>query len=314
MKRFLTRVSLFLGLTIIIFIMGASLPNEMVVNESLLGALPDKQSRLDELQSPKIVFVGGSNVSFGMDTQRIAEQFQCDAYNTSLHAGLGLKFMLDSSLPFIQRGDTVVVMPEYAHFVDAFYGNRELAAVVCDVYPEARRSLSIGQTLSLLPEIVSYTADKMWSSVALINRSKPATLYGRESFNAFGDATAHWGKAPEAIVDLPGMNSVPDLDNHAFDALVNYRAAVKEAGGHFVLLPPALKARSFNNQTLLIDAVKESLQTHGIEFDSECTRYRFEDRLFFNTPYHLLKEGVDLRTSRVIEDLERIRSSTGPTH
>ena len=68
-----------------------------------------------------------------------------------------------------------------------------------------------------------------------------------------------------------------------------------------------LMARSFTKQTLLVDTIEEMLDARGIGFDADCGRYKLPDPLFFNTPYHLVKEGVDERTKLVIEDLTRLR-------
>ena len=41
-------------------------------------------------------------------------------------------------------------------------------------------------------------------------------------------------------------------------------------------------------------------------------RYKIPNNMMYNTPYHLTKEGVDLRTQRLIEDLSQAINKNQP--
>lgn len=306
MTRFCLRILLFTAVMSLVILGGGKLPNRAIMEDNLLGALPDKIQTAGRLDSPKILFVGGSNLSFGLDTQQIARHFRRPAYNMGLHAGLGLKFTMESSLSEIHSGDTVVVVPEYAQFSGGYFGSQELVATLCDVYPQGRATLSFAQSLHLLPQYVCYSARKLCQAMRLISEPSVSVVYKRDSFNAYGDAVAHWGLPPEPIADAPVLNSPPRIDSVAIEGMKRFRQEVRQRGAHFIVLPPGFKSRSYTNQKPLIEATEEALAAAGIPFAVRCSRYQFDDALFYNTPYHLTKQGVDRRTRLVIEDLDRL--------
>lgn len=306
MKPFLARIGLFSGCLGLIVLGSSVLPNPSLVEGDLLGALPEKMATIAEMPSPKILLVGGSNISFGMDTEKLSNHFDCPAFNTGLHAGLGLRFMMLSCLPSIHEGDLVVLIPEYSQFQDSYGGSRELVATVSDVYPEGRGTLSLRQKVGLFPEFVSYSLSKLCQRLRLVQKPLTPAVYARDSFNRFGDAVSHWGLPSTAITDAPIVCPNPRLNRTAIQGVVEFRRTVETRGATLVILPPCFLSSSYENQRHLIEAVDEALSKNGIGFDARCERYSFDREYFFNTPYHLTKEGVDSRTRLVIEDIESL--------
>ncbi|MEL6105906.1 MAG: hypothetical protein AAFU85_07715 [Planctomycetota bacterium] len=318
MKRFCLRVALFFVCAGLVVSASSRLPNPSLLEQNLLGALPEKMKTIGNLSSPKILLVGGSNVSFGMDTERLSKHFGRPAFNTSMHAGLGLKFMMLSCLPSVGNGDVVVVIPEYSQFQGGYGGAQELVAALCDVYPEGRATLSSRQAIRLLPEFISYSALKLCQRLRLVHKPTTARIYARDSFNQYGDAVAHWELEPTAIAESPPVGPRPQLDAEAIEGLLEFRDEVESRGAQLIMLPPCFMASSYENQRHLVEAVDSALAENGIAFDAPCQRYRFERKYFFNTPYHLNKEGVDLRTELVIENLAMVterspKPKVGPT-
>ena len=76
------------------------------------GELDEKFDRLNSIDEPKIVVVGGSSVAFGLDSKKLEEYTGMPTVNFGLYAALGTKLMLDLSLSGIGEGDIVVVSPE----------------------------------------------------------------------------------------------------------------------------------------------------------------------------------------------------------
>src|SRR6266436_7071833 len=66
-----------------------------------LAASIDKHHLLVQQPSPRIVFVGGSNLAFGLDSSEIERSLSYHPINMGLHIGLGLAFMLAEVKPFI---------------------------------------------------------------------------------------------------------------------------------------------------------------------------------------------------------------------
>ncbi|MGI6495202.1 MAG: hypothetical protein ACOX5G_03790 [Kiritimatiellia bacterium] len=291
--------------SLVAFILALSLfllPSQRV-RESMLGMVPVKDTMLRTAGSPKIVLVGGSNLSYGLDSHLLHVEFGLPVANMGLHAGLGLRYMLQEVQPHIMPGDLIVVVPEYQQFVkNSFYGNKELLGVVFDVMPSRRKLLSFRHWIHQAQFMPSYAARKLnqWNSF------RRSTTDVCANFNAYGDCTEQWDKP--AIPALPFRDD-GTLDGSyavAMDYLEFFIRFVQEQGATCVLMPPVLQGTSFDNLQMHIDRIERELRLRGIPFLVPARRYRFDDNLISGTPYHLTGEGVVLRTRMVIEDLSPI--------
>jgi hypothetical protein len=68
------------------------------------------------IHQPKIVFIGGSNVRFGVDAAALSRDLGMPVVNYGLHASLGLDVITDRALQCVKPGDIVVIAPELSHF------------------------------------------------------------------------------------------------------------------------------------------------------------------------------------------------------
>ena len=90
--------------------------------DGYLQAYNKKCQLLEDTPSPRIIFVGGSNLAFGLDSQRIKDSLNINVINYGLHAGIGLKYMIDDISTYARKGDIIVFAPEYEHFYTIAYG------------------------------------------------------------------------------------------------------------------------------------------------------------------------------------------------
>lgn len=308
-RRFLIRCCLFTALVSGVLGAALAIPNPMLTKDSLFAAIRDKHQLLDTRPSPKIVLVGGSNVVFGTNTPRIEQALGRPAINAGLHARLGLKFMLDDVADPLQSGDVLVVTPEYEQLTGWFYGGRELTALLIDVYPEGRKHLSFSQAVVLSQFVPMHAASKLlharWTDQGIQARYENPGIYHRSSFNTHGDVIAHWSEERRPF--SPAAASTPRTpDLPAIHYLRDIHDALRQRGVRMILLPPGLQKTSFDNMRPIIDRLSELLQEEGIPFAADPARYRLDDALCFDSPYHFTEQGVDQRTTLVIEDLKRL--------
>jgi hypothetical protein len=136
--------------------------------------------------------------------------------NASIHAGIGLGRILDDIAPFLQSGDTLVIVPEYSHFTSKWTGGsaawelvsdtRHYSLLVSDTFiaseyqrfasswdgdsgtglvSDTSRSFLAGATLYGLPTgFPEYAKNKL---LALIPRPPNPLTYTRDGFNEYGD-------------------------------------------------------------------------------------------------------------------------------
>ena len=133
MRLFLLNILLFTVLNAMILIIALFLPNHFIKG-SLHFALLDKHEMLVKKEPPRIIFLGGSNISFGIDSKAIQDTFNVNVINMGIDGGYGLKFILNDYIQKMKNGDLVILSPEYHHFYNfAFLGGYNLLNIIFDV-------------------------------------------------------------------------------------------------------------------------------------------------------------------------------------
>ena len=304
MKKFLIRSGLFIGLLTLLAWLSLFLPDHEHRN-TLLYAQSQKQEALEKIDQPKVLFVGGSNLSFGLNTETVGINMFRPAYNLGMHAGLGLNYMLEDARNYIDSGDIVVVIPEYELFADEFYGSKEFLTMVLDVNSDNGQSWSWSQWGAMLNHLPGYIGTKYYNAfLGLFTDPTPSVLpiYAREAFDAFGDVKEELQR-PAVAFPVDSM-----LVSDYSDALVHLEAFAQDVEARkarFCLSFPSFEADNFDASEPFISALSDSLDARGLNVISSPNDYRLDRGLFFNTKYHLSLEGRELRTRLLVADLTR---------
>jgi hypothetical protein len=315
MKLFLQKIGLFLALVVMTFVVATWLP-DLGNRGNLLYSLIDKHERLDSIEGPRLIFVGGSNLLFGLDSRLVEAEISMPVVNLGMHAGAGLRFMLNHSQDLVREGDIVVLSPEYAHFYDrspsTYDGQDELLTMVLDVYPAARGDLSLDHWLALSRYMPNYVGNKYFSFFRYWLKPKTRkgkfTVYMRDQLNAWGDVVGH----------LPGKNQpFPAVGEEQFEVdprvlphLNRYAEALREQGAQVYLTPTAFQASSYRNTQATVEAIEHAWHEKvDIEVLGNPWRYRFPDDMFWDSPEHLNRHGRELRTKYLIADLQSALAS-----
>jgi hypothetical protein len=304
MKKLFNKLLLFLIPALFLFFAIIILPPSKSFQKSLFYSLIDKNKLLQNTPSPRIIFIGGSNLSFGLNCQMIKDSLQLNPINMGIHVGLGLKYMLSDVENFIKENDIIVVSPEYQQFYgDVANGEVELLSIIVDVSPNSIKLLDFKQYYSLIQDLPIYLKSKC---NGLLNKSGLDTIigiYDRKAFNAYGDAYLHWKLTREKVSPFGKMEG--KINEDVFKSLNNFRIIVNERKANLYITFPCYQDQSFINTEIQIKEVERNLKRNGFYLLSNPERYAIADSLVFNTPYHLTKKGVDLRTSLLIADLKR---------
>lgn len=279
-------------------------------SENILAALPFKHKHLDSMANGKILFVGGSNLSFGLDSKRIEDSLKRPVYNMGLHAGMGLEFIANDVLPYVKKNDLIVLAPEYENFhTDNFYGEMELVSVLFDVLPESRKSIAFKQWSRLLKYMPVYSAKKIKNFVPSLlqktDSNAEVNIYDRRSFNSHGDAYIHWNLPNQDFLSLTRPVKANSLIPEVIPFLKNYNDILKSKGASLILLPPVIEKQSYNNQSEIINIINLSLKKEELGYSVPTENYCYDRGYFFNSYYHLNKTGVDKRTLQIITDLKK---------
>lgn len=269
---------------------------------SYVAASLDKELSLATVKSPRLVFVGGSNLALGVDCAKISDELNCRIVNMGLHAGLGLNFILNESIMNIRPGDIVILSIE--HFLGT--GNIKLMAQLVDVNPATMSIMELSLldrirlTVSQLQLCVSSTFYK------LIKRDIDP-IYNRYAFNSYGDLTAHYGQLKPSSIG----GNVRFLDTDYKDGISKINAFIESArakGAIVYFTFPAFPTTAYQANFLALEKLsaeyKHNLKCPILGDIRTCV---MPDQYFYDTVYHLDSTGIQKRTTRIIDLLKKAK-------
>ena len=316
MKRFVIKILLFV-LAPVLFIILASIfaivlpTGTRVLTYYLAFGTKQMDMLLATVESPRIIFVGGSSVNTGLNGQIIKDSLGLNPINAGLHAGLGLKYMLDNTHRYVKKGDVVVVAPEYVHFqLTPNWVSEVLVEVVIKLDRSKISLLSFKQMKNSLPHINKLIRNSLEDIIS--TSVDKENIYRGESFmkmkmmelkfNEYGDYYGLW--------DLDYQNFLPyelDINFYNSEVMENLKKLEKKIhkkGAVLYVSYPPYENESFDIGIETIKKIEHEYMRYGFALLGTPEKYRMDSSLMSDTPYHPNGTGVVLRTELVIEDLK----------
>jgi hypothetical protein len=306
-KHFIGKVILFGLLVLLPLLFGASRLTTWWQGDYMY-ALIDKFDKLKTEKSPKIVLVGGSSLAFGMDSETLSKYYGKPVVNMGLHAGIGLRFFLEGIKPYIKKNDMIIIVPEYSHFYNTYLGlGSDLIPTILNVYPQGFQHLTLQQLLIILSELPRYSLDNLYDAYILGHafQKHEHKIYARKSFNYYGDATAHWTEKSYINYSYEARKVRP-INKKILTALEKYILFYQSQGVKVVILPPAIvntEAMSMQGEIEQVTVTLAKNKNRAYQY-FHPQRYALPDSLGYDTRYHFLKPGIDIRMQYLIEDLD----------
>lgn len=255
-----------------------------------------KRTKVESVKERKLVFVGGSNLSYGLDSRRIQDSLRVTTYNMGLHAGIGLSYMLHEASLYMNAGDILVIVPEYNQFT-RFNGSSALA----DLLIQSRRWKDLGfyKDWGSYP---SYFCARVFVPYLLRGGKSVEDPFADnpKGFDDFGDYVLHLDQPRR---EFPRLAMEKRPDPREIKRIADRIKSLSVKGIRLILLPPPYAETSFSLSEAYIDIIRVELERNQLPFAVAPDRYRMSDSLFWNSAYHLGAEGREIRTERVIEDL-----------
>jgi hypothetical protein len=256
---------------------------------------------LAAVPSPRIILVGGSNLSLGINSREMEDSLHLRPINTGTHAALGLIYMMDNTLRFVREGDVVVVSPEYDQFYGDFaYGGYELLVTTFDVDRSTLKLLSYKQWMNLYAYIPKYAMTHL--NPMKYRKEKHSILYYENSFNEYGDVTLHWNWPSRMVLPLE-ING--DVNKSVFDALKTFESAVTKKKAKMFVTFPGFQESSYKHNLKKVNEVEATLKQMKFDMLGTASEYKISDSLMFDTPYHLRGQATEYRTQKLISELRQ---------
>jgi hypothetical protein len=269
-------------------------------DKSYVAASLDKEHRLREIQGKRIVLIGGSNLALGINSSEISKRVSLPVINMGLHAGLGLPFALNESKSFLKKDDIVILSIEY------FLGDGEdkLKSQLIDVNEDAKNYVQKG-----LFELIRLWTAQMQRCVSTgfykaIGSDKKDPIYRRDGFTVEGDLRSHWSQQPTK--ELTGFIKFEKGYEKGTALMKNFIKDAKDKGCKVYITYPAYPIYAFDENREAIINLYESFQN---ELDCKMLgspkTFLLSRVFFFDTVYHLTKEGTDKRTDILVDLLQK---------
>lgn len=283
-----------------------------------LASVVEKHARAETIAPPRILFVGGSNLAFGLDSLTIENATGIPTVNLGLHAALGMEFMLCEARGVVRKGDTVVLSLEYEHFFGDITG--DLLADVVRYRPSLVTDLSWRLDKRLMDRAHIYLGRRIaagYERVRYGRNPRSEAPYSRDGFNVRGDLIAHreLEQRPLALTArLSGhLAVIPPIDSHEPRRLLRRFVEYCDRRGVrvFYTFPPVSEenTRLFEPQS---SAVLALLREPGMPVLLDTPQeVSLPTACFFDTSYHLLGPGVRIRSERLAASLREALGKPG---
>jgi hypothetical protein len=264
-----------------------------------------KDSLMINVPHPRIIFIGGSNMALGLDSKIIKDSLHLNPINTSISIGLGAKYMFQHNLEYLRPTDIVVAALEYENYVNEWdIGTEDLASLVFDVSFRNLRFLSVKQIFKM---IVPGLSIRWWSRYnTLKNKLKNksiidiSNIYNKYSFNEFGDNYKHWEEKSDLSIKNYAIQG--KLNHEVFEKLKKIEKMINKRGARLLITYPCLNFSSIKLSEKIITDIQKELEQNFHVLGTPL-RYSIPDTLLFDSPYHPVKKGIDIRTNNLIEDI-----------
>lgn len=307
MKRFLLEVAAFLVLQAMVAVGLEGLYRRLLGANHYLAAFEDKSRLLESRRPPRVLLVGGSSLAFGADSAALERSVGRPVVNLALHAGLGLDLILGQAERALAPGDVVVLSPEYGLLkpgppIDSIVVWQHLLA-----HPRSARDLPASAIAALLDDGLALPHQRLHALWDYARHGPPQSLYWRTSFDERGDFVAHLGydsaQGGDQHLRIPTVEQTRD----ACVRLSLFARRARERGAQIVIVPPPIPADDHRQQREEIARFWEAVSSQtGLPVMNDAV---FKRRRFFDSAYHLTREGREERTRAL---LEAVRSVSAP--
>jgi hypothetical protein len=307
MKKLIFKIIIY---SIAVFIVLNGLLFYVATENHFIGGIIQKHELLEKVAAPRIILIGGSGVAYSIDSEQITAATGREVVNMGVFAQFGLRYMLEEVQSDIRADDVVVVIPEYSHFYYLFNGWRGWNELIF-VYPKALTYLNSTQQLKAIGRAFPrfYRQKVKTLGKNLLTKFKTG---GQDNvaYNQYGDYVAHLDSKEvfdltenglfHAFIDMANLK----LNRSVVPVLNNFQQKMTDKGATVYFSYPTIPELQFSNSKKIIEQVVEDLDKKA-NFERLNRPVEEVQPLddFYDTVYHLKKDGRTRRTQRLIDNL-----------
>jgi hypothetical protein len=304
------------GLMAFVFVIRLQLGVPTALSSWIMSAIEKKRGAANSIDRPKIVLLGGSATLFGVKASVLERELRIPVINGSLHAGLGMAYILREGRNLLKPGDTVVLFPEYELYGFGEKNRRDWAAItyldfILSRDPNYYKSLSWHDQIEIgLMTPISRLFDGIkgrWTPVVLSVESQ-YNPYRSDALDSRGDMTGHRAEFRAAHSEdrdrrvcevlCRGLN----LDEEGFSLLKDFHQwAAKNRVRVLAGFPNMVHRMEYDNT--VTDGVELNIRSFfedmGVQVIGNVRAALLPQEDFFDTIYHPTEEASVHRSERL---------------
>jgi len=265
-----------------------------------------KHERLATAPSPRAIFVGGSNLLFGLDCERIERETPYHPVNMGIIGGLRMRYLLNETLAEVREGDLVVLCLEYQTLLaDPENANQQVLARIIERRPANAQYLTWPQWRRMIDRGLVEHGGSLVRSIrdGLTGRADEQHVY--DAINAFGDLTLYHEQRPPDRREMElmlGRRLRTRSIEIGIAALNDFHEACRERGVEVVYTYPPVSRHMYDRRVEILDAfhrvIVRDCTIPAIMTPDEAV---IPDKFNIDGRYHIWGRGVELRTQGLID-------------
>lgn len=269
-----------------------------------------KDGAAQQIKGDKILFSSGSNNFLGIRASRIEDNFNVPTVNLSIHAGLGTTYIIERVKRVAKEGDMVILPLEYGNLT--FDGNE---SVVLNKYllsydkPYFNTRFDFTEKLSILSSIS--ILDLLSNAIDPLSEEEKAQLRSKflKDLNKNGDMLNMTQHDPLRTIMNPFKLPDPiDKETMALKTISNFNTYCKEHAIYLYITFPNIvddEAYGTEKYNAYFRFLKSYFKKNQIPVLGAPQDGMYERELFFDSEYHLISKGSDIRTADFIEIMNK---------
>jgi hypothetical protein len=270
-----------------------------------------KTTRAAALPSPKLVFLGGSNVRFGLRCELAEQMTGVPCVNAGFLADVGMDLMAAKFEPLLKRGDVVYIPLAYEQYLWSreFVETQRDAAYLLNYDRQTLEKMPLSRQLHALflyniPYLTSAVMENVLAAAGKRRKAGGTRLFGAQNLNPWGDETGHTLEQAKdfAHVIARAEAKPPDVaqftpEGHFYTQ--SLEAFLDWAHEHGVIVVGGLPQTvdEFAIPEPVIARIRAIFESHGQHFVALPNHSQYPRSCFFDSLYHLAEE-CQLRHTR----------------
>ncbi|WP_041279356.1 hypothetical protein [Desulfobacula toluolica] len=289
--------------------------NPTQMSQWIYDVYEKKQLISERIMGEKIILLAGSNILFGVDSQKIARAFHMPVLNYGVNAGIDLPYTLETAKKVVHPGDIILMPLEYPMYS---YDGTPSAQTVDYIFsrdPGFFWKMSLKEQINM---VLYMDLKRLLRGFLYQGGEKIDTgLYGAHQIDSHGDQinTNLKFKTWAMFKEIHSQQLKPKKYSETFDPdaigwqfISEFILYCKKLNVSVIFMPSTLmKHESYYTnpgEKWFYDNIVMEVRRRGWRYVGNPYDYMYEPSLYFNTYFHLTETGRQLRTEQMIRDLK----------